>query len=465
VPEAAERAAQGLPVPRRYWAIAAIVLAITMSVLDSSIANVALPTIARRFGTSNSASVWVVNAYQIALLIGLLPLASLGEIVGYRRVSQWGLAVFTVASLGCALAPSLTLLVGARIVQGLGAAGIVGVNAALVRFTYPAALLGRAIAINGFAVASAAALGPTVASGVLALASWRWLFAVNVPIGVATLAIALVALPATARARRGLNYAGAALHALGFGLVLFGLQQLAHRSVSPVLLAQILLGGLLIALLAWRELHRSPPLIPFDLLRIPLFSLSLATSVCSFIAQSAALVALPFEIQRLGYSEVQTGLLMTPWPVAVALMAPIAGRLADRHRAGILGAIGLGLMTLGLAALALYPAHGGVLNFIWRMALCGFGFGFFQTPNNRALLVSAPPARSGSAGGMLGTARLLGQSLGAATVALLLRLAPQSGSNAALSVAAAACAIAALVSTARLGVAGAATAPGSPRPL
>src|ERR1700734_2183051 len=201
----------GLPVPRRYWAIAAIVLAITMSVLDSTIVNVALPSLAHDFRVSDAASIWVINSYQVAILMALLPLASLGEIVGYRRVSQCGLAVFTVASVACALAPTLTTLSIARVVQGLGAAGIMSVNSALVRFTYPRGMLGRAIGINAFAVAIAAAIGPTIASAILAIAHWRWLFAVNVPIGVITIVIALYSLPETERSSRPLNYVGAAL--------------------------------------------------------------------------------------------------------------------------------------------------------------------------------------------------------------------------------------------------------------
>src|SRR5213082_465116 len=123
----------GLPLPRRYWAIAAILLAIAMSVLDSTIVNIALPSIARDFGATSAASIWVVNAYQLAILVVLLPLSSLGEVVGYRRVSQAGLAVFTLASLACAWAPTLLVLSIARLVQGLGAAGIVSVSGALVR--------------------------------------------------------------------------------------------------------------------------------------------------------------------------------------------------------------------------------------------------------------------------------------------------------------------------------------------
>ena len=395
----------GLPLPRRYWAIAAILLAIAMSVLDSTIVNIALPSIARDFGATSAASIWVVNAYQLAILVVLLPLSSLGEVVGYRRVSQAGLAVFTLASLACAWAPTLLVLSIARLVQGLGAAGIVSVSGALVRFTYPQRLLGRAVGINAFVVATCAALGPTIASAVLAVAQWRWLFGINVPLGVITILIAIRALPETERTRRPLNPAGAALYAGTFGLMLSGLQSLAHHAATALALVQIGCGCGLGWLLARHELPRAAPLIPFDLLRIRVLSLSLATSVCSFMAQMAALVALPFEIQRLGHSAVATGLFMTPWPLA-------------------------------LAVAAFLPASSTPAGFVWRMALCGAGFGFFQAPNNRAIMNSAPRARSGVAGGMLSAARLLGQTLGAAGVAILFRAYGAAGSNFALCLAA-----------------------------
>jgi DHA2 family multidrug resistance protein-like MFS transporter len=426
----------GLPPPRRYWAIAAIILALAMSVLDRTIVNIALPSITRDFAVTPAASIWVVNAYQLAILMLLLPLASLGEIVGYRRVSQSGLALFTLASLACALAPTLLTLSIARVIQGIGAAGIMSVNAALVRFTYPQRSLGRAIGINAFAVAVSAALGPTIASAVLAVAHWRWLFGINVPIGLVTLLIALRALPESERSHRPLNYVGALLYAGAFGLALSGLQALAHHAATPLALAQIGVGVVLGWLLTRHERDRSAPLLPFDLLARPIFTLSIATSVCSFMAQMSALVSLPFEIQRLGHSVVATGLFMTPWPVALALAAPLAGRLADRYPAGILGGFGLLLLTAGLLLLARFPVGGSGFGFVWRMALCGLGFGFFQSPNNRTIMASAPRARSGAAGGMLGTARLAGQTLGAASVAILFRAYGAAGSNLALYVAA-----------------------------
>jgi len=440
----------GLPRPRRYWAIAAIALAITMSVLDSTIVNVALPTIARELRVSAAASIWVVNAYQLAILAVLLPCASLGEIVGYRRVSQAGLAVFTLASLGCAFAPDLTTLSLTRVIQGFGAAGIMSVSGALVRFTYPHRSLGRAIGINALVVATSSALGPTIASGVLAVAQWRWLFGINIPLGIIAFGIALFALPETERARRPFNLVGAALYAGAFGLFLSGLQSLALHAATPLALAQLAGGGALAWLLARHERPRAAPIIPFDLLRSRLFSLSVAASVCAFTAQMAALVALPFEIQRLGHSAVETGLFMTPWPLALAFAAPLAGRLADRYPAGALGALGLLLLATGLLLLAFFPGGTSASGFAWRMALCGLGFGLFQTPNNRTIMAAAPRERSGAAGGMLSAARLLGQTLGAAGVAILFRAEPAAGSHLALYAAALLAMTGAVVSAGRL---------------
>ena len=428
----------------------AIALAIAMSVLDSTIVNVALPTLSRDFGASRAASIWVVNAYQLAILTMLLPLAALGERIGYRRISESGLAVFTLASLGCAFAPTLVSLCIARLIQGLGAAGIMSVSPALVRFTYPHRQLGRALGITAFVVASSAALGPTVAAGVLAVAHWRWLFGINIPIGVVALLLALYGLPDNERARRPVNLAGIALNAGTFALLLSGLQSFAHHAATALAVMQIAGGALLAILLVSHELRRDAPMIPFDLLRNRLFSLSLLTSVCSFMAQATALVALPFEIQRLGHGAVATGLLMTPWPLALAVAAPLAGRLADHYPAGVLGGLGLLTLSLGLGLLAFLPAGAGATQFIWRMALCGLGFGLFQSPNNRAIMSSAPRERSGAAGGMQSAARLLGQSLGAAAVAILFRSYAASGSNVALCVAAVLALGGALLSASRL---------------
>ncbi len=185
----------GLPLPQRYWAMLVIALALTLAVLDSAIANVALPTIARNLHSSAAGSIWIVNAYQLAITISLLPLASLGDRIGYRRIYLGGLILFTVASFGCALSTSLPTLALARVIQGFGAAGIMSVNTALVRMIYPPSQLGRGVAINAMVVAVSSAVGPTIASGVLAVATWPWLFAINVPIGIAAIVGGFKALP------------------------------------------------------------------------------------------------------------------------------------------------------------------------------------------------------------------------------------------------------------------------------
>lgn len=442
----------GLPVPQRYWAIAAIALAIAMSVLDSSVANVALPTLAHEFHQSGAVSIWIINAYQIAIVVALLPLSAVGEVAGYRRVFLTGLLVFTLASLGCALSRSLWALCLVRVVQGLGAAAIMSVSPALSRFTYPQRMLGRAVGINAVAVGISAALGPSLAAAVLALASWPWLFAINVPIGAVTLHIAARALPHTEPTPRAINPVAIALNIGAFGLLICGLQAFAHREATALATTQ-LLGGAALAVTLWRyERHRAAPLIPFDLLRIPIFSLSLATTTAAFTAQMSALVALPFELQRLGHDAVAIGLLITPWPLALAFAARVSGRLADRYAAGLLGAVGLLLLATGLLLLALLPEHSGNVALMWRLALCGIGFGIFQAPNNRALLSAAPRARSGAAGGLWALARLLGQTLGAVIVALLLRADPQAGSHRMLWVSGSIAGFAMLASLLRLGM-------------
>ncbi len=413
----------GVAIPQRYWAILTIGIAVTMAVMDTAIANIALPAIARDVQASPSDSIWVVNAYQLAVVISLLPLASLGEIYGFRRIYQAGLVVFTVASLACALSSSLTALTLARVVQGLGAAGIMSVNSALTRFVYPRALLGRGMGINALVSAVASAAGPTIAAGILAVGPWEWLFAINLPLGLVAIAIAWKALPLTPRAGHRFDLPSAIMNALAFGLLITSIDGLAHHQPLPAVILELFTAVVFGYLLVQRQRSRTAPLLPVDLLRIPIFRLSVATSVCSFTAQMLAFVSLPFYLQgALGRDAVQTGLLMTPWPVMTAIIAPYAGRLADRHSAGVLGGIGLAVFAVGLALLAMLPTAAGSADVAWRMAVCGAGFGLFQSPNNRAIVAAAPRHRSGGAAGMLGTSRLLGQTLGASFAALLFTL-------------------------------------------
>ncbi len=441
----------GLPPRERLWAVLALVFAIAMAALDTSIANAALPTIAADVHATPASSVWVVNAYQLVLVATLLPFASLGEIFGYRRIYIYGLVVFTVGSLLCALSWSLPTLTGARVLQAIGASGVMSVNTALIRFIYPVKSLGRGVGFNALVVGTSTAVGPTVAAAILSFASWQWLFAINVPAGFVALALAVRMLPATPRAPHRFDVASALLNAATFGLLIFGIGEASH-SASRIVIVCVLLGAAVAGvLLVRRQLRLPAPLLPVDLYRIPMFALSSVTSMCSFAAQGLAYVSLPFYFQTvLGRTPVETGLLLTPWPVMTAIMAPIAGPLSDRYPPAILGGIGMTTLCTGLLLMANLPAHPGTLNIVWRMVLCGGGFGFFQSPNLKAIMSSAPPERSGGASGIVATSRLLGQSTGAALVALCFGISMLHGPALALTLGGCFAGAAALASFSRL---------------
>jgi DHA2 family multidrug resistance protein-like MFS transporter len=400
-------------------AMAAILLAVALATLDSAIANTALPTIAADLHASPATSVWIINAYQLAMVATLLPLAALGDIIGHRRIYIGGIALFTVTSLACSLSGTLPLLTAARVLQGLGAAAIMGVNTALIRFLFPPHRLGRGVGLNALVVGVSFAVGPTVASLILSFGTWPWLFAVNVPLGVLALVFALPALPQTVRGSHHFDRVAALLNVITFAALIFALGEAAQREPTQYVLIAGAIAIVFGLLLIRREAGHPAPMLPVDLFRLPVFALSAVTAICAFAAQGLAFVSLPFYFEDvLHRSQVETGFLMTPWPVVVALAAPLAGRLSDRYPPGLLGAIGLAVLAVGMASLALLPAHPQILDLTIRMGVCGAGFGFFQSPNLKALMASAPPERSGGASGMIATSRLLGQTTGAALVAL-----------------------------------------------
>ena len=441
----------GLPAPQRRWVMGCAILGIVLAGLDSAIANIALPTIARELASSDAATVWVVNSYQLAVTVCLLPLASLGESLGLKRVYGFGLALFTVASLGCALSPSLAVLVGARAVQGVGGACMAALGGALVRTIYPQKLLARGFALIALAVAMSAALGPTLAALILSVATWPWLFLVNVPVGLVAVPLFMAKAPASPQHRRPFDLVGTLLSAAALGLVVTGVDGLGGAALG-LALGEIALGVVCGGLLVWQQSRRARPLLPLDLLRIPLFALSVCTSICSYAAQILAYVSLPFLFQAVMHrSAVATGLLVTPWPLMVAVAAPVAGRLASRYPAALLGSLGLAALAVGLMLLATMPAVPADWDVAWRMGVCGVGFGFYQTPNNVTLMTAGPPSRSGAASGMVAVARTVGWSLGSAVVALIFGIAGAAGAVTCLYAGAAFAAAGVLVSVSRTG--------------
>ena len=322
------------PAPRG-MAIATIVLGTLISTLANTITTIALPTMAHDLGASPSSSIWIMNGYQLAVTVSLLPFASLGDIYGYRIVYIVGTAVFTVASFFCGLATSLPMLVAFRVLQALGAAGIMSVNSALIRFIFPPERLGAGMSVMTLTVAVCSAAGPSVAAAILSVATWPWLFEFNVPIGVIALLLALRAAPRNPGSGHVFDKASAVLNALTFGLMLIGLDGIGHQA-NLLLVAAVLSAGTVAGYaFVKRQKGLTAPMLPVDLFRLPAFALSVGTSVCSYVAQTIAQIALPFFFQVAGgLSQSMVGLMLTPWPAVIMIVAPVSGRSAVRCRPG-----------------------------------------------------------------------------------------------------------------------------------
>lgn len=432
----------GLAGRQRHLAMFTILLGIALSVLDTTSVALGLPTMTRDLGVGADDAIWIVNGFQLAALVALLPLANWGERITYRRIYLAGAALWGLASVVASLADSLPVLIAARVVQGLGAAGLMAVNMALVRLTLPPALLGRGVALSSMVVSVATVAGPLVAAAALSAGSWRWLFALNIPACALLLLLGHRTLPANTPQADAAppSLLDIALNAALFILLFLAADSFGRSVRSSEVQGQglvqgavLLAAGLAVAAVHVRRQWGQPrALLPLDLLRIPLFRLSMMTSVGSFAAQTMAYIALPFLLfEAWRASASQAGLFMVCWPAGTIAAAALASRLIGRWHNGWLGAAGLVAMALGLAALAqVAQSAEPTLRAAWSLGLCGVGFGLFQAPNNHTIITSAPPQRAGAASGMLGSARLTGQALGATLVAVVFAVHGGTGTQA-----------------------------------
>lgn len=399
-----------------------------MSVLDGTLMNVALPSLTKEFDVEPNTAIWLINSYQMVIMMFLLVFATFGDIIGYRKIFLSGVVVFTVASALCALSQNFAMLVCSRILQGLGAACVMSVNTALVRLIYPPEVLGRGMSINAMAVAVSSAAGPSIAGLILSTLSWHWLFAINIPLGIISFWIGYRMLPRSSNAKkRTVGFLDCIGNVLTFGLMIYALEGFAHHEsraiVSIAFVAFLVIGYFYLR----SQLNTSAPLLPVDLLKIPIFARSIMTSVSSFMAQMLAMVSLPFFFQDAMYfTPVEIGVLLTPWPIATMVTAPLAGRLVERYHPGILGAVGMCVFSVGLFSLYFLSEDSTIVDIFWRVMICGAGFGLFQTPNNLTIMSSAPMERSGGASGMLGMARLCGQTVGTTAVAIVFAIIPHT---------------------------------------
>ncbi|RKR76487.1 MFS transporter [Frondihabitans australicus] len=450
----------------RTLALLGLLLSMLMTNIDASIVNVALPTIARDLHVEAADTVWVTTAFLLAVSACLPVAIGLATKIGRKRQFLIGTPVFTLASLLCALSPTLTDLVASRILQGAAGALVFAVVIPTYRQIFPPARLGFVLGLNAMIVALGLCAGPTLGGVILAHASWPWLFLINLPIGVISSVLIVIGLPmrtreqaAAVNVRGSLDLVGAVVAGLAIASFLLGVHQLADPSVIWQAVVLLVACGVLGVVFVRIERRAAVPVLP-PAMFTGRFLLALLAAFWSFFGQGVAFVALPFLFQTAYHATpLESALLFTPWPLIIVIVAPISGRLADSHSPAFLAALGLTVFTVGLLSLALL----GSAPPVWQVLVCtgftGLGFAIFQSPNNRDMMASAPPRLSGSAAGMLNINRTLSQSAGAGAVSMALVITGASAAslssqahaaNVVMYVAVAGAAIAAGVSFVRL---------------
>lgn len=415
----------GLPTPQRYLAAATLMLIIAIGVIDSSITNIALPTISQSLGISPASSVWIINAYTITIIASLLPFSSLAEKIGFKRLLRIGIVVFMLGAIGSMLSQSLEQLIVTRIIQGLGCAAFMSLFGGLVRHIYPRHLLATGISRNAMMVGGAALISPSLGAFILGMGSWHWIYGFTVPLCLLALGMTNY-IPRVKRIEKRFDYTSAALNALTLGGFITALDLiLSHPTLSTVFFTISLIAAYI---LYRRSRQQTSPLVPTDLLHIPSFRDAVIVSSMSFAAASMTMISVPFYFQSgLGMSAQTVGILFSTWPVATLLISPISARLSNHYPTSVLAGLGNLLMSISLLCLLLLPEDTPALGFGACLFFAGLGFGIFQTPNNKAILLSAPPHRASATGGMQSTARLFGQCIGAALVAVCFTIDPQTG--------------------------------------
>lgn len=402
-------------------AFLSVLLAIAATASESTAVNVTLPSLSMYFSVSAASSTWIVAVSQFVIVALLLPLGALGEVVGYRRIYLLSLAVFSAATLGCIVAPNFEMLMVARAVQAVGTAGVMSLSFALARSIYSDSGLGLAIGIIAATVAISASAGPALSGFILSVTDWRGVFTLIFVLSTSSLIGGLFVLPNTKGSGKRFDFLGAALVAGSLGCALWFVNGLANSWPTHTLWIAIILSASGFFIIFQRSKRKASPILPLDLLAIPAFNLSVSSSVCVFTAQAIGFVVLPFYIFNVaGFSELKMALVLSTWPLATAVFAPILGKLSDRFPAGPIGAVGLFVLALGFVLIAQLNADATATEFASRFVICGIGFAIFQTPNNRLIMLSTPRERSGAASASLSLARQSGRAIGTAVAATVL---------------------------------------------
>lgn len=410
-----------LPGTVNKWTVLILSAAATfMTTLDGSIVNIGLPSIARTFHAGISgATEWIIIGYLVIIAAVLLTCGRLADMIGRKPIFLTGLIVFILGSALSGLAPSLLLLILARLFQGIGGALIFSVNVAMITSTFPPSERGLALGLNAVVVSLGVAAGPTIGGIITQYLTWRWIFFVNVPICIVVLFAASYLYREqheSSKQHQRFDPVGAVILAVGLAALTLGLsfgQEWGWLSVGT--LASLAASLVMLSVGVYVERHVEQPIVNLSLVTNRVFALANISFMLCMMALFAPGFLLPFYFEELrGFSTIQTGLLMTPLPLMLAVTAPLSGTLADRFGSRWLSPVGLAIACFGLVLLSQINAQSSTFDIIWRLAVIGVGQGLFQSPNTRTLMSAAPLNAQGEASGLLATGRVIGQSMSVA---------------------------------------------------
>jgi EmrB/QacA subfamily drug resistance transporter len=397
-------------------------MSILLSTIDATIVNIALPTLVRDLDTDFPTVQWVVLSYLLIQATLMLSVGRLGDMLGKKPLFTSGFIVFTIGSVLCGLAPSVYWLIGFRMVQAVGAAMLLALGMAIITESFPPSERGKALGISGTIISVGIVIGPALGGLIVDALSWRWIFFVNLPVGIIGTLMAIAYIPALKPSgRQRFDYLGAItlfLSLLAFLLALTWGQQLGFTDPRIVLLlAGSLLFLVAFILIEWRS---SEPMIDLKMFRNNLFSVGLITGFLTFFAIAGVIILMPFFLENvLGYSTREVGLLLAAVPIVMSVIAPLSGSLSDRFGTRLITVIGLVILLGGYYALGSLNAETTAAGYLLRLLPIGIGMGVFQSPNNSAIMGAVIRERLGIASGLLSVTRVLGQTTGIAVLGAL----------------------------------------------
>lgn len=400
----------------RWYVFASVSLGTFMSTLDGSIVNVALPTIAKDFNVDLHTLQWIPGSYLLIITSLLLFFGRLADIVGKRKVFSWGYIGFIIGSFLCGLSHSVTFLIFARVIQGIGASMMMANSPGIITKVFPPQERGRALGTVGTVVALGSMTGPPLGGLITGIIGWQWIFFINIPLGLIGLWGSSNLIPEEQGIKiKKFDYQGTFTWAIGIILLLIGFTQVETKGWTFSVLSLIFIGLFSIILFVKIESKIKEPLLDLTLFKNPIFTTGNIAGFLSFVTLFFLNLFMPFYFQEIkGFSPQKIGFIMMSYPIAMSLVAPVSGYLSDKYGFRIFTCLGMGLLTLNFLVLSRITANSPTYLLILSQCMAGIGMGIFQSPNNSSVMGVVPPNKLGIAGGVLATMRNLGMVLGIA---------------------------------------------------